>query len=427
MKIINITESGSNNILRWAISNNANILKDEALKHIIDDKIIYKITYDDVNFLELFRLTQLYRDEIRIKSTSILSPEMIKFSNLFSGSIPNKTEGSESTTLASIAEHSCKQFHHIALQMSSDNDIINSNAQALFVPMILRSYQVEVPIHFIDFIRPMTDDEAKSLFTNEYPETLHDIVDNDHHHVNIALMTSFIPSTAILKYDKRYEQYIKAIMYSPLKTVNTNKIYKINLLSFRKYNKITRSDIICELFMANDNKMTNDMNQLSKLNTPLKLDFIVQLPIYYMQLLENFFSYEDLPIMYESSMSDIIDGGLSYDDFITPNIDPATEDPEEIKTLENFNNQISAYKVRIAEANQVLINTISILLKSSSDINSTDIFSLIPSVYTTKAVISIDLSKIDKYRSIPNSVIVEMFDDMINISNHVLLDINKSK
>ena len=85
MKIINITESGSNNILRWAISNNANILKDEALKHIIDDKIIYKITYDNVNFLELFRLTQLYRDEIRIKSTSILSPEMIKFSNLFSG------------------------------------------------------------------------------------------------------------------------------------------------------------------------------------------------------------------------------------------------------------------------------------------------------------------------------------------------------
>ena len=81
----------------------------------------------------------------------------------------------------------------------------------------------------------------------------------------------------------------------------------------------------------------------------------------------------------------------------------------------------------LGETRKNLINTISILLKSSSDTNSTDIFSLIPSVYTTKAVISIDLSKIDKYRSIPNPVIVEMFDDMINISNHVLLDINKSK
>ena len=39
----------------------------------------------------------------------------------------------------------------------------------------------------------------------------------------------------------------------------------------------------------------------------------------------------------------------------------------------------------------------------------------------------IDLSKIDKYRSIPNSIIAEMFEDMISISNHILSDINKSK
>ena len=44
MKIINITESGSNNILRWAISNNANILKDEDDFYTIED-LVDEATY----------------------------------------------------------------------------------------------------------------------------------------------------------------------------------------------------------------------------------------------------------------------------------------------------------------------------------------------------------------------------------------------
>ena len=59
MFISDIQESNSSNILKWALSNNAQILTDIALIDIINDEMKYLVTIEDVNFLEVYQLTQI--------------------------------------------------------------------------------------------------------------------------------------------------------------------------------------------------------------------------------------------------------------------------------------------------------------------------------------------------------------------------------
>jgi len=66
MNIVSIKEAWSNNIISCAITNNANIVSDLALQSLINDELCYIITLDNVNLFELFRLTQTYRDKLRI-------------------------------------------------------------------------------------------------------------------------------------------------------------------------------------------------------------------------------------------------------------------------------------------------------------------------------------------------------------------------
>ena len=66
MKITSITESGSNNTLLWAISNGADIKSDIPLQSIINDELFFLVRLEDVNMFELFRLTQHFRNKLRI-------------------------------------------------------------------------------------------------------------------------------------------------------------------------------------------------------------------------------------------------------------------------------------------------------------------------------------------------------------------------
>jgi hypothetical protein len=146
-----------------------------------------------------------------------------------------------------------------------------------------------------------------------------------------------------------------------------------------------------------------------------------------MQLLENSFSREALVISYESSMSSIIDGGLIYDDFKTSEYAADTENPEEQEKLETRNNAIEAYRVRITEANQILLNTIPILVKSENDVDVTSVFAMLPSLYTAKAVVTINTESMQKYIGHNDPVLSAMFQEMYDIANSVSEDIRKMK
>ena len=63
MKVTEIKESGSNNVLMWALHNSADIKSDIPLINIIDDEMHYIVTLSGVNMLELFRLTQAFRND----------------------------------------------------------------------------------------------------------------------------------------------------------------------------------------------------------------------------------------------------------------------------------------------------------------------------------------------------------------------------
>ena len=422
MKVLNIKEAGANEILMWAISNGADIKNDQALQSIINDEMFYLVTLGNVNFLEVFRLTQMYREKLRIiEEYKADVPPRKELMELFNGSYHKDDDNEKSFPLYEAVEHVTNTFINLVLQMKTDDDIIHHNAQRLFLPMISRKFDVQIPVSFIDIIESMNEDDASKLFNGNYPNTLDDIL--TFNNIINTIQLGFVKGTSIIRYDKRYDSYLKAIKYSPLSKIKSDKLYKYALLGFYKYDPILRSEIRCSLFMPNTNTFSNKLKTIGRLSTPLKIQFVVQLPIQYMQILENTFGRDELEIMYESSMASILDSGLTYNDFITYE----TDDNDNEEEIEKHNNAIDAYKVRITEANQILLNTMTILLNSESDIDITSTFAMLPSIYSTKAVITLDMSKVNRYIHHTESIISGMFKDILGTANTILEDIKKTK
>ena len=61
----------------------------------------------------------------------------------------------------------------------------------------------------------------------------------------------------------------------------------------------------------------NSLKNMSWLKTPLYIEFAVQLPLYYMQILANSLPENELSITYQSSINDIVKSGLVFNDFIS--------------------------------------------------------------------------------------------------------------
>ena len=426
MKLINIKESGSNNVLMWAINNDADIKNDPALQSIINDDLSYNITISDINFFELFRLTQMYRDKLRIVyEEQAEMPAQEELQKLFNGVYaPDADKPSDTIPFSEIVEHCGNMFLNLAMQMSADDDIISTSAVRMFLPMISRKFTIQIPVYFSDLVSSMSVDEANEIYNKNYPSTLNTIIESESHGVKMKLEIAILKSTSIIKYDKQYETYIKAIKYAPLKTCNNDKLYKLSILAFSKYDNVSRSDIRFDLFNPNKNNMESILKTMGNNDNPLELDFVIQLPIQYMQILENSFSHEVLTIAYESSMSNIIDGGLKYDNFLTSEYIEDTEtDEEKIKV---YNNSVESYKTRITEANQLTLNTMPILLNSDGDVHIPSVFAMLPSIYTTKAVIRINMKNADVLRNHYDPIIKEMFEDAFEIANAVISDINKT-
>lgn len=428
MKITNIAESTHSNVLNWAIKNGADIKSEQQLQTIINDELFYIVTITNVNFFELFRLTQTFRDKLRIINEKVAEiPSNKELMNYFVGNFSHEDDPEKKSPLYEIASYAATSFFNLSLQMKTDDDIISKSSVALFLPMITRKFDVKIPISFYDFISSMTDDEAKECFTTEYPSTLQPIIDKENIEGVYGMITRlFFKLTTIIKYNNKFETYLKCTKYFPMKKIDNSKLYKVAIISFYKYNRITKSDDRVSLFLPDKNEYNKYMKKLACNNSPLQVEFAVQLPIAYMQIIENYFSSDELMIAYESSMSTIIDDGIRFNDFIEPVIDIDPEDSSE--TLEKFENQLSIYNTRIAEANNTTLSAINMLLKSDGEIDKSVTFSLLPSIYNTRAIFRFSIDKISSVMDkLNNPVIHDIFADMLDVANSINNEINNMK
>ena len=428
MKLCAIKESGTNNILTWAINNGANIKSDRALQSIINDELSYLVTIEDINFFQLFRLTQIYRNQILIINEKEAElPSMHELNKLFNGVYVNHDRD---IPLSELVTYCGEKFISLVMQMINDDDIISADGKIMFLPMISRKFTIQLPIEFTDFINSMNEDEANDVYNSNYPNTLQNIINFENHGVKTAIQLAIIRATTVIKYDAKYEKYIKHVKYSSLKSDNKNKLFKYGLIGFFKEDNISKNNIRVNMFNINKNTLSSNLKLLHNINESLQFEFAIQLPIEYMQILENSFSNDILSIAYESSIDNIIDSGISYENFITYEYDQ--NDPNGI-LINDRNNEISAYYNRINEANQNLINTINILStaeKNNSiinpDIDTSSIFALLPSIYTTKAVIRFSTDNMSKLLSHPNLLIKALFREIFDVVDYIIIDINKN-
>lgn len=418
MKLESIKQAGSPNLLKWAIDNKADFLSFKSIVDMIGNESFYLVTISDVNFFEVFRLVQVYREKLRIierKPAYIPSTEEMK--KYFPGEV-STPDKSESMELAEMAKLTAETFMNIALQMNADDDIISSNVTQLYSSMISLKYIVQFPISFQDFISAFKNsDELNEVFNEKYPDTLNTIFESKvGQNIKMLLQILFVRNTSIIKYDTKTEQLLEAVKYSPLQKIKFgNKLYRYALSSFYKYDNISRSEVRCTIFKADKATMAKTMEHMKKLPTPIKVSFVIQIPIYYMMMIENSFSKAELSVSYESSMSSIIAENIRISDFITnERIDPNSEDVVERE------NAISAYKSRIEEANASLLSLVSILIAPEHECDITNTFALLPAAYTAKAIITVDSTYEEKYTHHFDPVVSSLFKELMTIANSIL-------
>lgn len=424
MNIKEIKESGTNNILKWAISNRANIASDQALRGLIADELSFRVSLSDVNFMELFRLTQTFHEKVHITNEYQLSEDKLAsvIKDRFPGTIKNDND---TINISTMVNKVVQSFINMAIQMDTDDDIIHRNAIRLFLPMISRNFNIEIPITFEELINTLNDIEMHEVFNENYPNTLESLVSFGDNNFNRYVNMLFVKYTTPIRYETRYEKYINIIKYSPLKSFdknpqNKNKLYKFSLLGLSRYDAVSRSDMAYSLFYPDKETTPARLKRILASNGSLKVDFIVSLPIQYMQLLENSFDGTLLQVAYESSVKSIISNGIKYDDFIIPEYDENDDNPVEKERAEKFLNQINNYRVRIAENETSLLSLIQTIMGSDSDIQWIDILSLLPAAFMTNAVIRIDLSNPMLYTKHYDQLLSSMFEEMISVAQGVL-------
>lgn len=435
MTITNIKETGANNILMWALKNHANIQADENLQRLISDETFYLVTFSDVNFFELFRMTQIFRNDLRIineRPVTVDLPPRKELLERFNGVYhPDQDDPDKTLPLYELVEHALTGFMNLSLQMQADDDIISQSGRLLFIPMMCRRFDIQIPISFMDIAYAMDDKEFAEFFSSDYPHNINNFIKVDGHGIKTRLMSAFVKSVAIVKYPDQYRKYLYATKYFPVSKQEGTGLYRAGLLGFHQRDPVGRGIISGNFFQFDPNTLGHTLKSLAgmhRANTQLELDFAIKLPLQHMQILENSYEPSELRITYESDMSSIIQDGLSFHDFkMPPDVDPESDDPENVERVEKFNNSVDGYRLRIAEANKNSLNVLSILLENEGDVDIPSAFAILPSLYPTKAVITFEARNILRFINNPDPVISEMFRHISSITSGVMNDIAKSK
>lgn len=420
MHIVNIQEAGCSNILRFAIANGADIQNDLPLQGLIGNELFYLVTYGGVNFFELLRLTQSYREKLRVVNGSPITPvEEKEFAERFPGM------ADENTPMKDVANHIVSRWLGLALQMNADNELMTPAGARLFLPMMARKFEVQIPIAFADLVNALKPNEYAAIFNADYPATLVNILDTENiNYGRMMLELNFVKTTSMRIYGKQLESYLNIMKYAPLRSVKTDKLYKFALSGFHKYDNLARSEVRFSMFQPNPSDTARVLKRMAQLSTPLITDWVIQMPIQYMQQLLNSYSAEDLPIQYESSASGIIDAGFTFHDFILPEESLSEEEGSENRVQ----NQIEAYTTRINECNSETMAAMQIMI-SNNGVDAADLvssFSLLPSVYNTRGVISVDMSKTDLFLGNIDPLITGMFREMFSVAQNILDDLKQA-
>lgn len=410
MKISNIHECGSSNLLRWAIANDADIASDISLQSLINDETFYQITLTDVNFLELFRLTQTYREKVCvINEQKAEIPSNDELALYFPGKVT--IDGTEFDT-TEIVSNACDMFMKIALQMHSDDDIIRTNTAMLFLPMLCRKFDINIPISFGDIVATFDEQTpASTLFNTAYPDNLAEVVLNAPMICN-KLMLYMLKSTCIIRYDEHFDQLLRLTKYAPLRKCTDDNLYKFRLCGLSKFNPVSRDEARCTFFNSNKVDMAESIKRLESIKSPLMLDFVIQLPMHYMRILENSFTPAEIKVSYPASITTIIDSGLSFNDFITQEFDEEFDGEK----IEAYNNAVDLYKVRINDANKTVLSAIPMVLKSDKEVDYTAACAMLPSIYSTKAIITLNVEYADRYLKHFDPLLRSMFQEMMEIA-----------
>jgi len=139
-----------------------------------------------------------------------------------------------------------------------------------------------------------------------------------------------------------------------------------------------------------------------------------------MQMIENRFSPEILNIKYESSIQNIIENGITFSNL--KNVDESLDEEEQQK----FVQEIEAYQNRINEANQLTLNTISLLLQDPYNNDENSSIALLPSMYSTNAVFTIDLQYKDEYLNMfTDNFINPLFKELVESASSLAYDMTK--
>jgi len=404
MKITEIVESGNQNIIRWAIADNAAEIKGNLpLTSIINDDMFYLVKIDHVNFYELVRLTQLYRNKLKI-------------CNVHRAKIPSQGELEEwFPGFEEPVRKVLEMFTGLTAQMLADSDIIAEGTGRLFLPMITTTFTVQIPLAFIDVVEACNEVEAGTLFTQYYPDTLMEIFSYPSHSLINATMAAIQSNVSYIWYDRKYESLLEHTKYFSLREI-PGKLFKIGLLSFFKFDPVSRGEVRCNMFRGDPQETKEAMRSMWTMRSPLELSVCVQLPIYYMQLLEESYFPDDLRISHRSSIRNIVKNGLLFHDF------NSVEDDEERE------NAINVYRVRITETNLTCMKLINDISGSGNNnmIKHRVLFSILPPAYLANAVITMMAHDIPKFIANSDPIISDLFTEIQKLATTITTGMEES-
>lgn len=419
MFISDIQESNSSNILKWALSNNAQILTDIALIDIINDEMKYLVTIEDVNFLEVYQLTQIYRNQLMIV---VKDPLKIADEDLLK-SIFGLSSKDDKIIPWKLALQAISKYSNLFFQIeANEDDEHKTPLDLLFMPMINRRFTIQIPLRFIDFIYLLSDAEYKKVFKAGYPNTLEYIIDAESSINNFKgrFMMQLIKNATPTPFNKKIIKYLDITKFKALhQNSKDEKFYTPVLLNFGAEDPMTKKIIRYSFFKANKEDLQVILKKLNKYKiNEMMYEFAIQLPIEYMQILENTFHNGIVEIKYRTPMNIIANRGYNYNQIL------------KIRDLdENLVEPIDPYALRINEAAMENIHCINLLELNLNnnliDTNRADIYSLLPSVYTVQCVIRISSEDIKKIITISNPVIKNIFIEIQKQINLLNNDINK--
>ena len=428
MKIASIQESGSNDLLRWAIQNGADVFTDRSLQSLIDDELGYLVTLQNVTTLELYRLASIYRNNLAIVVTN---PATIPSAEELAAQFPGKASlpGHEESQvdIAELVQTSIGLYFDLIAQMQADSDLIPISVTGLYPPMLTKTWDVQIPVSFITILGYIMDaNERADWLSPDYPAQMSTYLERyPMGGLMQNLLCAFIQATELPHYFPDYRKYLDAIKFASLKTApqtEPEKLYKFVLNGFHCRNRGTKGEYRCGTFHPDPEQMKKTMKCMGSHGDGLYVDFVVQLPVMAMCTLLNSFSEEELPVRYLGQIQDIIQAGMPHFN-LTVNEETASDDQSSPTLV-----RLDHYEDRIKECEQISLNVIQAIRKTDTDISNTTVFGLLPGIYETRAQITLDKNRLPVYldRLRYDTLLQNLFLELAPIVNGIARNIMES-